>query len=62
MTADWYLLRATGVVSLLLLTLVLALGIATSNRFGRRDCRSGQRRRCTETRRSSPSSSSRCTS
>jgi sulfoxide reductase heme-binding subunit YedZ len=33
MTADWYLLRATGVVSLLLLTVVFALGVATSNRF-----------------------------
>jgi sulfoxide reductase heme-binding subunit YedZ len=33
MTADWYLMRGSGVVSLLLLTLVVALGIATSNRF-----------------------------
>ncbi len=33
MTADWYLMRASGVVSLLLLTLVVALGVATSNRF-----------------------------
>jgi methionine sulfoxide reductase heme-binding subunit len=33
MTADWCLMRATGVVSLLLLTVVFALGIATSNRF-----------------------------
>jgi sulfoxide reductase heme-binding subunit YedZ len=33
MTADWYLLRATGVVALLLLTIVFALGIATSKRF-----------------------------
>jgi methionine sulfoxide reductase heme-binding subunit len=32
-TADWYLLRATGVVALLLLTIVFALGVATSNRF-----------------------------
>jgi sulfoxide reductase heme-binding subunit YedZ len=31
--ADWYLMRASGIVSLLLLTVVLALGIATSNRF-----------------------------
>jgi sulfoxide reductase heme-binding subunit YedZ len=30
--ADWYLMRGSGVVSLLLLTVVLALGIATSNR------------------------------
>jgi sulfoxide reductase heme-binding subunit YedZ len=29
----WYLMRATGVVSLLLLTLAFALGIATSNRW-----------------------------
>lgn len=33
MTADWYLMRATGTVSLLLLTLVVALGIATSTRL-----------------------------
>jgi len=33
MTADWYLMRATGAVSLLLLTVVFSLGIATSNRF-----------------------------
>jgi len=32
-TADWYLMRATGVVSLLLLTIVVALGVATANRF-----------------------------
>jgi sulfoxide reductase heme-binding subunit YedZ len=32
-TADWYLMRATGLVSLLLLTLVVALGVATSTRF-----------------------------
>jgi sulfoxide reductase heme-binding subunit YedZ len=31
-SADWYLMRGSGVVSLLLLTLVLALGIATANR------------------------------
>jgi sulfoxide reductase heme-binding subunit YedZ len=31
--AVWYLMRATGVVALLLLTLSFALGIATSNRF-----------------------------
>jgi sulfoxide reductase heme-binding subunit YedZ len=31
--AIWYLMRATGVVSLLLLTAVLALGIATVNRW-----------------------------
>jgi sulfoxide reductase heme-binding subunit YedZ len=29
----WYLMRATGVVSLLLLTVAFALGIATSNRW-----------------------------
>ena len=29
----WYLMRATGVVALLLLTISLALGIATSNRW-----------------------------
>ena len=33
MTADWYLLRASGIVTLLLLTLVVALGVATTNRF-----------------------------
>lgn len=33
MTADWYLMRATGIVSLLLLTLVVALGVATSTRY-----------------------------
>jgi sulfoxide reductase heme-binding subunit YedZ len=32
-TADWYLMRATGTVSLLLLTVVVALGIATSTRL-----------------------------
>jgi len=32
-TADWYLMRATGIVSLLLLTLVVGLGVATSTRF-----------------------------
>jgi methionine sulfoxide reductase heme-binding subunit len=32
-TADWYLLRASGVVTLLLLTIVVALGVATTNRF-----------------------------
>jgi methionine sulfoxide reductase heme-binding subunit len=32
-TADWYLMRGSGVVALLLLTLVVALGIATANRF-----------------------------
>jgi sulfoxide reductase heme-binding subunit YedZ len=32
-TADWYLMRGSGVVTLLLLTLVVALGIATANRF-----------------------------
>jgi sulfoxide reductase heme-binding subunit YedZ len=31
--ANWSLLRATGVVSLVLLTLVLALGIASANRW-----------------------------
>lgn len=30
--ADWYLIRATGVVSLVLLTIVVALGILTANR------------------------------
>jgi len=29
----WYLMRASGVVALLLLTLSLSLGIATSNRW-----------------------------
>ena len=33
MNAVWYLMRGSGVVSLLLLTLVMALGVATSNRF-----------------------------
>ena len=33
MTADWYLMRATGIVSLLLLTIVVALGVATSTRM-----------------------------
>jgi len=33
MTADWYLMRATGIVSLLLLTIVVSLGVATSTRF-----------------------------
>jgi methionine sulfoxide reductase heme-binding subunit len=32
MTAVWYLMRATGVTSLILLTIVLALGIATIKR------------------------------
>jgi sulfoxide reductase heme-binding subunit YedZ len=32
MTADWYLMRGTGVVSLLFLTVVVALGVATSTR------------------------------
>jgi sulfoxide reductase heme-binding subunit YedZ len=31
-TADWYLMRATGLVSLIFLTLVVALGVATSTR------------------------------
>jgi predicted ferric reductase len=31
--AVWYLMRATGAVSLILLTFVLVLGIATANRF-----------------------------
>jgi sulfoxide reductase heme-binding subunit YedZ len=31
--ADWFLIRSTGVVSLVLLTVVMALGIATSNRW-----------------------------
>jgi sulfoxide reductase heme-binding subunit YedZ len=37
MTAVWYLMRASGVTSLVLLTIVLALGIATIKRwrFGR---------------------------
>jgi methionine sulfoxide reductase heme-binding subunit len=36
--ADWYLIRSSGVVSLVLLTLVMALGIGTTNRWrlGRR--------------------------
>lgn len=33
MSADWYLMRASGIVSLLLLTVVVALGIASSKRF-----------------------------
>lgn len=32
MTADWYLMRGTGVVSLLFLTVVVALGVAISTR------------------------------
>ena len=32
MTAEWYLMRATGLVSLIFLTLVVALGVATSTR------------------------------
>lgn len=32
MTADWYLMRATGAVSLVLLTVVIGLGVATSTR------------------------------
>jgi sulfoxide reductase heme-binding subunit YedZ len=32
-SVDWYLIRATGVVSLLLLTVAFALGIATANRW-----------------------------
>ncbi|HZT90889.1 MAG TPA: ferric reductase-like transmembrane domain-containing protein [Gaiellaceae bacterium] len=31
--ADWYLIRSSGVVSLVLLTAVMALGIASSNRW-----------------------------
>ena len=31
--AVWYLMRATGVVALLLLTLSFGLGVATSNRW-----------------------------
>jgi sulfoxide reductase heme-binding subunit YedZ len=31
--ADWYVLRSSGVVSLVLLTAVMALGIASSNRW-----------------------------
>jgi sulfoxide reductase heme-binding subunit YedZ len=31
--AEWYLMRGSGAVSLLLLTVVVALGIATSKRF-----------------------------
>lgn len=31
--ADWYLIRSSGVVSLVLLTIVMALGIATANRW-----------------------------
>ena len=33
MSAEWYLMRGSGVVALLLLTVVFALGIATSQRF-----------------------------
>ncbi|HEV8251038.1 MAG TPA: ferric reductase-like transmembrane domain-containing protein [Gaiellaceae bacterium] len=33
MNAEWYLMRGSGTVSLLLLTVVVALGIATSRRF-----------------------------
>ena len=33
MSAEWYLMRGSGVVSLLLLTIVFGLGIATSKRF-----------------------------
>jgi methionine sulfoxide reductase heme-binding subunit len=33
MRAEWYLMRGSGAVSLILLTVVLALGIATSKRF-----------------------------
>lgn len=33
MTADWYLMRGTGIVSLLFLTVVAALGVATSTRM-----------------------------
>ena len=33
MTADWYLMRASGVVALLLLTAVFLLGIATTKRW-----------------------------
>jgi sulfoxide reductase heme-binding subunit YedZ len=32
-TADWYLMRATATVSLLLLTLVVTLGVATASRL-----------------------------
>lgn len=32
MTPDWYVMRATGLVSLLFLTVVVALGVATSTR------------------------------
>lgn len=35
-TAYWYLTRATGVVSLLLLTLVVALGVADAGALLRR--------------------------
>ena len=31
--ADWYLMRATGIVSLILLTCVVALGIVTAKRW-----------------------------
>jgi predicted ferric reductase len=33
MSADWYLIRSSGVVSLVLLTIVMALGIASTNRW-----------------------------
>jgi sulfoxide reductase heme-binding subunit YedZ len=33
MTADWYLMRATGLVALIFLTLVVALGVAASTRL-----------------------------
>jgi sulfoxide reductase heme-binding subunit YedZ len=32
----WYLMRGSGIVSLLLLTIVVALGVATTNRWGTR--------------------------
>jgi len=32
----WYLMRGSGIVSLLLLTVVVALGVATTNRWGTR--------------------------
>ena len=32
-TAVWYLMRSTGIVSVVLLTAVMALGIATTNRW-----------------------------
>jgi methionine sulfoxide reductase heme-binding subunit len=34
MSADWYLMRSSGVVALVLLTAVLVLGIATFRRWG----------------------------